>query len=105
MTKVKVQPGPCGFTAVITADTTEDENVKVTVTTGCPSVTKMMKALGDTFDPMEVCLCKPGTDLFHAYASENFPVHAACPSIISILKCIEAEAGLALKANVSIEFI
>ena len=105
MTKVKVEPGICGFTTIVTADTNEEEEVTLKVSTGCESVKNMMAALGDTFDGIELCLAKPGTGLFYDYAKEHFPVHAACPVINGILKCIEAECMLALKKDASITFL
>lgn len=105
MTRVKYEPGPCGFNAVVTAETTEDEDVRITIDTACPHVRKMMETLGDTFEPMTTCMCRPGTDVFHEYAAENYPIHSGCPSIIAILKCMEAEAGLALKADVTVAFV
>jgi hypothetical protein len=105
MTKVKIEPGICGFTTVVTADTNEDEDVTVKVASGCASVKKMMEDLGDTFDGIDLCLKKPGTGVFYDYAQEHFPVHAACPIINGILKCIEAESQLALKKDCSITFI
>lgn len=105
MTKVRIEPGICGFVAQVTAELNDDEECEVTVTSGCQSVQKMMEALGDTFDPMEVCLTKPGQNIFYEYAGKSFPVHAACPVINGILKCIEAEASLALKKDSGIYFI
>ncbi len=105
MTKVKIEPGVCGFTTIVTADTNEDEEVVLKVSSGCESVKKMMEELGDTFDPIGLCLAKPGTGEFYEYAQEHFPVHAACPVINGILKCVEAEGQLALKKDVSITFL
>ena len=106
MTKVVVEPGICGFTMQVEAIADEDqEEITLKVETGCPSITKMMAPLPATFDAFELCLNKPGKDPLHAYASQNFPVHAACPAISGILKCAEAEAGLALKKNASITFV
>lgn len=105
MTKVKVEPGICGFTTIVTAETNDDEEVIVKAESGCASVTGMMAALGDTFDGIELCLTKPGTGIFYDYAKEHFPVHAACPVINGILKCIEAESQLALKKDASITFL
>ena len=104
MTKVKVEPGICGFATLITAEA-DDEEVKVHVATGCKAVKSMMDALGDTFDPYEVCLVKPGCGPFFEYASKNFPVHAACPILAGIGKCVEAECDLALKKDASICFV
>lgn len=105
MTKVRVEPGICGFTTTVTADTNEDEEVVLKVSTGCESVKNMMKDLGDVYDGIELCLAKPGTGVFYEYAQEHFPVHAACPVINGILKCVEAECQLALKKDASITFI
>lgn len=104
MTKVIINPGVCGFKTVVTADTNEDEEVILKVSSGCASVKAMMQELGDTFDPIEVCLKKPGDNVFYDYARAHFPVHAACPIISGILKCMEAEGQMALPANASIEF-
>ena len=46
----------------------------------------------------------PGEGVIFEYASQNFPQHAACPVISGILKCIEVDAGLALKHDVKITF-
>ena len=104
MTKVKVDPGPCGFKAVITAEMNEDEQAVVKVGCGCEAVQKMMEAVGNELDPYEVCLVKPGIGPLYEYASEHFPVHVSCPVLNGIAKCVEVEANLALKHNVTIEF-
>ena len=105
MTKIQIDPGPCKFKTVVTAEMNDDDLVNVKVASGCKSVMDMMAALGDEFDPYEVCLVKPGQGSLFAYASENFPLHAACPVIGGITKCIEVEAGLALKHDVTMTFI
>mgnify|MGYP006864523102 FL=1 len=105
MTKVKINPGVCGFITSVTAESEDGEEAVVKVASGCESIRRMMEELGDTFDPIEVCLTKPGMGVFYDYAREHFPVHAACPVINGILKCIEAECSLALPADASISFI
>ena len=80
MTKVRIEPGICGFTAIAEAEAAEDFMVHLRVASGCAAVQEMMKALGSTFSAFDVCLTKPGTGPFYAYAAEHFPVHAACPS-------------------------
>ena len=105
MTKVKIDPGPCGFVTAVEARANEDEEVVVTVKSGCAAVQKLMEAAGDTFDPMELCLCKPGQDPLTQLAPQYFPVHSGCPVISGIIKCVEAEAGLALRHDVSIRFV
>ena len=104
MTKVKIYAGICGFMTKVTAETSGDD-VKLTIVSGCPAVQKMAKEIGDTFDPYELCLVKPGEGPLFEYASKNFPVHVACPVIAGITKCAEAECNLALKKDASITFI
>ena len=106
MKKLKIEPGVCGFTAVVEADFDEDEGtVKLKVASGCQSVRKMLEDLGDTFDSYELCLKKPGEGPLYDYARAHFPGHAACPVVAGILKCAEAESGLALPWDASFTFL
>lgn len=106
MKQVRIDPGVCGFVTKVTAVGDEDEGtVTLTVASGCEAVQKMMQAAGDTFDAYELCLTKPGAGPLYGYASASFPVHAGCPVLAGILKCAEAEAGLALTRDVSICFV
>jgi len=107
MTKVKIEPGICGFTTTVraTADPDDETELTVRVATGCPSVKSMMEELGESFDAYECCLQKPGVGPFYEYAQAHFPVHVSCPVINGILKCMEAEAHLALKKDASIAFV
>ena len=50
MTTVQVDPGVCGFITKVEAVSEDQEEVKITVKSGCESVRKMMEELGDTFD-------------------------------------------------------
>lgn len=104
MTKLRINPGICKFTTTVEAEIDGETDVTVKVSSQCPSVTKMMNELGCKFVAYEACLVKPGRGPFYEYASEHFPIHAACPIISGITKCIEAECDLALKCNSSIEF-
>ena len=105
MKKVIIDPGVCGFVTSVTARGDEDEGtVTLEVASGCEAVRRMMQAAGSTFDAYELCLTRPGTGPLYGYASESFPVHAGCPVPAGILKCAEAEAGLALVKDVSIRF-
>ena len=105
MTKVFIDPGICGFKAKVRAHSDNQQDVELTVSSGCPAVMKMMKDLGNTYNAYELCLAKPGCGPLFEYASEHFPVHAACPVIAGIIKCAEAECQLALKKDVEIRFI
>ena len=104
MTKVRIEPGICGFTAITGAEATEDYTVRLRVASGCGAVQEMMKALGSAFSAFDVCRTEPGTGPFYAYAAEHFPVHASCPVIAGITKCVEAECNLALRQDAGIFF-
>ena len=105
MTAVQIQPGVCGFTTKVEAVSEDQEEVKITVQSGCESVCKMMDEMGDTFDAFELCLVKPGHGPLFEYAGEHFPIHAACPVIAGIIKCAEVECRLALPRDAEIKFI
>ena len=105
MTRVQVNPGPCGFDATVSAEKADRRTVKIHVETGCPSHRRMMEELGDTFDVRQVVTAKPGRGPFYEWAAENFPLHASCPVFSAIAKCAEAEMGFALKRDVEIRFL
>lgn len=105
MTKVTIHPGICNLPTKVQAETDEDcMDVTVHISSACEAVQKMAAALGTEFDAYEVCLKKPGENEFYQYASQNFPVHASCPVITGIVKCIEVECKLALPKDVQITF-
>ena len=104
MTEVLIDPGVCGLITSVEAHSDDQMTVEVTVKSGCDSIRAMMDELGSTFDAYEICLKKPGDGVFFDYAKEHFPVHAACPVLSGIIKCMEAECRLALKKDVSIKF-
>ena len=105
MKRVKIDPGVCGFLTTAQAQFDPEEGaVTLRVETGCQAVRQMMEQAGDTFDAYELCLTRPGAGPLYEFAAQNFPVHAACPVLAGILKCAEAESGLALPRNASITF-
>ena len=104
MTKVTINPGVCGLITKVEAESEDGMDVTVKCDSACPAVRKMFEELGDSFDAYEICLCKPGQNAFYDYAAENFPGHAACPTIAGIIKCIEAECKLALPRPAEITF-
>lgn len=104
MTTVEINPGVCGFVTTVTAQSDDEQDVKVSVQSGCASIRKMMEDLGSEFDAFEVCLVRPGEGALFEYAAKHFPVHAACPVLSGIIKCMEVECRLALPATASITF-
>ena len=105
MTKVEVYPGPCRFLAKIEAEGSGKKSCSVRVESQCPNITKMMEDLGPEFAPFKLVFNKPGQGPLYDYAAEHFPPHAGCPVINGIIKCVEAESGLALKSEAYIRFV
>ncbi|MBO5408456.1 MAG: hypothetical protein J6A61_03500, partial [Clostridia bacterium] len=105
MTKVEINPGVCGFVTTVTAVSEDEQDVTIQVESGCEAIQKMMRELGNEFDAFEECLVRPGEGSFFEYARTYFPVHAACPVIAGILKCIEVECRLALPSAAAITFV
>ncbi len=103
MKTLKVNPGVCGLVSTISVDGDGDTDVTITVESGCKHVVKMVEALDQPVDAYEVCFGCPGSGAIYE-AAENL-AHAACPVPSAILKCIEAESGLALPKDVSFEFV
>ena len=103
MIKMKVNPGVCGLESIITADGDGEPEITITVETKCPNVRKMIEALEQPVDAYEACFVKPGQGPVYE-AAVNL-AHGACPVAAAVLKCIEAEAGLALPRSVSFEFV
>lgn len=104
MTTVKIQPGICGLVTSVTAKSEDQIDVTVTVDSKCESVKKMFEELGDSFDALDVCLSRPGTNELYEYAAKHFPGHASCPVIAGIIKCMEVECRLALPKDAEIRF-
>lgn len=73
MTRVKIEPGICGFDATVTAESADQMEVTLRVDGGCEAVQKMMQALGGTFDAYELCLTRPGSGPLYDYALAHFP--------------------------------
>ena len=104
MTKVKINPGVCGFDTYVEASSEDGMEVSITVASGCESVQKMFEELGNDFDSYELCLGKPGTGPLFEYAAEKFPGHCGCPILAGIIKAVEVECKLALPRDSSITF-
>ena len=105
MTKVKIEPGICGLITHVEAETDDDcMEVTVRIDSKCKAVQKMFEDLGTEFDAFDVCLGKPGQNVFYQYAADHFPGHASCPTIAGITKCIEVECKLALPKTAKITF-
>jgi hypothetical protein len=101
MTKVKVQPGSCGFSVSIKADKGPGKVISLTIESDCEMVRKMAEDIKtlDRFVPLASLLTNP---VYRAAAKHL--KHAACPVPSAVLKAIEVEAGLNVAKDATIVF-
>ncbi|MGN1014909.1 MAG: DUF6951 family protein [Butyricicoccus sp.] len=104
MTKVEVNPGVCGMTAVLTAQSEDGMDVTISIDTPCEGCRSMVQELGTELDAYEVVFHRPGTGPVYEAASRHCP-HGTCPVPAALLKCIEAECKLALPRDAEIRFL
>ncbi len=98
--KVTVDPGVCRMNTVILASMDEDMNVKLEITSDCPSIKKLAEKLPPISPYTEV-----GNHFLESqiYQTANDTVaHLACPVPCAIVKAVEVAGGLGLKRNVTI---
>jgi hypothetical protein len=104
MKTVKINPGVCGFTTDVKAATEDGQMVKLEIETQCAYIKKLAELLGAEVDGYTVCFGKFSSGPVFDAAREACR-HAACPVPTGIIKCIEAECGLALPRDVEIRFV
>ena len=104
MTVVRVEPGPCGFTAQIKAKSEDRYTASLTIESECPAVIALNQELA-TLD-MEDIIGRKGFGGSRPFeiAANHLP-HSSCPVLSAVLKAAEVELGLALSRTVTIEFI
>lgn len=105
MTKLKVNPGICGLTAVITADSEDGMECDISVETQCKMIQKLFETTGGSVNAYEICMPRGDEEKFAVELLRKCNTHAACPMIPALIKAVEAECGLALKKDVSFTFI
>ena len=105
MTKLKVEPGICGMEAIITADSEDGMECEISVETQCKMIRKLFEGIGGSVNAYEICMPRGEEEKFAAALIRQYPTHAACPMISALIKCVEAECGLALKKDVSFRFV
>jgi hypothetical protein len=101
---VKINPGVCGFTTEVKAETEDGQAVKLEIKSACEHVRKMAALLGGEVDGYAACFGKCGGGPVYDAAREACR-HVACPVPAGIVKCIEAECGLALSRDAEIKFV
>jgi hypothetical protein len=101
MVTAKVLPGPCKFKAVVEASRANGHTIRIKIKSSCRHV----KLLGDLLGKVDINECiKSFNDNPVLNLSKNVIPHPSCIIPAAILKCVEVEAGLALKENMAIVF-
>jgi hypothetical protein len=102
MTRVRVEPGICGLSAIVDAQRTGQKEVQITIQSDCEKVT----ALGSHLDKMSLAdiLSKPLNQSTVYEKAGRCELHGSCPIPCAVMKAAEAELQLALKKVVKIAF-
>jgi hypothetical protein len=100
LTTATIHAGICGFTTMVKAQTEED-NVKITITSECEAIRKLAGHLPAVNPYKEISFRRAIPQTYQE--AMKYCNHAACPVPVGIIKAVEVESGLALPADVSIQ--
>ena len=101
MTKVVVDAGICGFTAIVEVVRLSQRRVRVTASSDCEMVSKLNSQLGE-LDWQDALRQLADSPVYNC-ASHHIK-HPACPIPVAIVKAIEVEVGVALPRDAVIRF-
>lgn len=101
MTRVHIDPGICGFPAIVEIKTVGKRQYSVKLTTECEKLTKLSDQI-EILDLKEAFKQAEDSKLYSAVA--DCLLHPACPVPMGIIKALEVEAGIALARDVVIRF-
>ncbi|MBR0404921.1 MAG: hypothetical protein IJI68_06940 [Eggerthellaceae bacterium] len=104
MTHVVVNPGVCGLTADIKAESAGMGEVNISVDTKCKMIADLVGALEQPADVFAILGMSGGEPTFEE-AREGTRIHAACPTIAGIVKAVEVASQMALPCDASITFV
>jgi hypothetical protein len=106
MTRAEIDPGICGQIGRVAARVQEDgQHVRIDTETGCPHIRGLMDEVGPVVDGWGLCFNTPGAGPLYGAAPAHLPPHGGCPVLAGIIKCVEAECGLALKKDAGLRFL
>ncbi|RMG68033.1 MAG: hypothetical protein D6710_10630 [Nitrospirae bacterium] len=102
MTRVRVNPGACGLISVIEVKRSGKNQFSLKISSDCEMVQRLSEELVelDWMDVFKRILDNP----VYKKASSTLR-HTSCPVPSAILKALEVEAQLAVKRDVTIEFL
>ena len=99
MVKSEISSGICCFSTQVEASM-DGQHCTLNITSDCQSIQHLAKEL-TRVDPIQEIAFRDPMPLTYQMAVKHC-AHAACPVPVGIIKAVEAEAGLALPADVSI---
>ncbi|MFH1152378.1 MAG: hypothetical protein V1793_01060 [Pseudomonadota bacterium] len=102
MTKVVIEAGACGFSAVVSARKNDRRSVTVTITTECIELSKMAEHL-ETLHLRDILKIPVAANPVFEAAS-RYHVHPGCPVPCAVIKAAEVELELSLPRNPTITF-
>ena len=101
MTRVHIDPGICGFPAIIEIKTVGKKQYSVKLTTECEKLAQLSDQI-ETLNLRDAFKQAKDSKLYSAVA--DCLLHPACPMPVAIIKALEVEAGIALARDVVIRF-
>lgn len=101
VTKVKIEPGICRFSAVAKVEKQPNGELKIDIFSGCPNLDAFKEAVKSVkiFDAVNM----PNANAI-LKAGQTIP-HSCCAIPIGVIKACEVEIKFALKKDVKIEFM
>jgi hypothetical protein len=99
--KTKVDPGVCGFTTIIQAESENSQNVSFKISSGCEKIRELAKHLG-TVDAFNEIKDGYEGELFKVVRQFLKGCCAGCAVPAGIFKSMQTAAGLALPQEVHI---
>ena len=100
MTKVVVDPGICGFIAIVEVVKLSGKIVGIKINSNCDAIAR----IGDQMSRLEWTRIWRQHAFFFNELVPQCIQHIACPVPVAILKAIEVEVGIALPKDVVIRF-
>ena len=101
MTRVHIDPGICGFPAIIEIETVGKKQYSVKLITECEKLAQLSDQI-ETLNLRDAFKQAKDSKLYSVVA--DCLLHPACPVPVAIIKALEVEAGIALARDVVIRF-
>ena len=104
-TRIEVDAGVCGHSAIIDVTKVDDAHVQVVIASACDQITAMNPDLAHMqWKGKGHEVFKRVTESAVYQSAAKHIRHTACPIPAAILKAIEVEVGIALPKDVTITF-